>query len=106
MPEPQRDALEQAVADRVLEHLGLVVHLVPRVVELAHEPRLDQTVAADDGRRPQPAPSVSDTGRTVGATRALRGELLHHLGHRGRGEAQPAASCDGVIGSGCHSVWW
>ena len=42
------DALEQPVADRVLEHLGLVVHFVPRVAELAHEPRLDQAVAADD----------------------------------------------------------
>ena len=50
-PEALVDALEQAVADRVLEHLGLVVHLVPRVAELAHQPGLDQAVAADDGCR-------------------------------------------------------
>ena len=33
--EPLVDALEQPVAQRVLEHLGLVVHFVPGVAELA-----------------------------------------------------------------------
>ncbi len=48
--EPGVDALQQPVADRVLEHLGLVVHLVPGVAELAHEPGLDEAVPAQHGQ--------------------------------------------------------
>ncbi len=48
--EPLVDALQQPVADRVLEHFGLVVHFVPRVAELSHEPCLDEAVATDDRR--------------------------------------------------------
>ena len=106
-PEPLVDALEQSVAQRVLEHLGLVVHFVPRIAELAHQPRLDEPVAADDGGRAVLARG-GQRDRTVRAMRheALSGELLHHLGHARGGEAELAASCDGVMRSSCHSVWW
>ena len=106
--EPLVDALEQPVADRVLEHLGLVVHLVPGVAELAHQPGLDEAVAADDRCRA-----------------VLAGSRLSAIGPYGRWVTSPcaasfctisvtldgarpssAASCDGVMRSFCHSVWW
>ncbi len=45
----------------VLEHLGLVVHLVPAVVELLHQPGLDQAVPAHHRERAQGSASVSRT---------------------------------------------
>ncbi len=56
MPELLVDVVEQPVAHRVLEHLGLVVHLVPPVAVLRDEPGLDQPVPAHHARAPLRAP--------------------------------------------------
>ncbi len=75
----------------MLEDLGLVVHLVPGVAELAHEPGLDEPVAADDGCG-APLAGIAQADRTVWAVRhePLRGELLHHLGDARRSQAELA----------------
>ncbi len=49
------DAVQHAVGDRVLEDLGLVVHLVPAVAEFAHQERLHQSVSAHHRQRGTPA---------------------------------------------------
>ena len=41
------DQLGELLGDRVLEHLGLVVHAVPRHAERLGEVELDQPVMAD-----------------------------------------------------------
>ena len=45
------DALDEQVRDGVLEHLGLVVHLVPAVAEHLDEERLDEPVPPDHRER-------------------------------------------------------
>ena len=42
-----RDQLGELLGDRVLEHLGLVVHAVPRHPERLGEVQLEQPVVAD-----------------------------------------------------------
>ena len=44
-PIPRVETCHEAVGHRVLEDLGLVVHLIPPVAEFADEERLDQAVA-------------------------------------------------------------
>ena len=55
------DAVEHPVGHRVLEHLGLVVHLVPAVAELVDQERLHQPVAAHHRQRGLRPASVSVT---------------------------------------------
>jgi len=45
------NTVEHAIGHRVLEHLGLVVHLVPAVAQLANEERLHQPVPAHHRQR-------------------------------------------------------
>ncbi len=45
------DARHQPVGHRVLEYLGLVVHLVPAVAEFLDQKGLQQPVAPDHGQR-------------------------------------------------------
>ena len=46
-----RDELLELLGEDVLEHLGLVVHAVPRHVERLGEVELEQPVVADDLER-------------------------------------------------------
>ena len=49
------DPRHQPVGHRMLEHLGLVVHLVPAVTELGHQEGFQQPVASHHcQRRPPP----------------------------------------------------
>ena len=77
------DRVEQAVAHRVLEHLRFVVHLVPGVPDVLHEPGLDEAVAAHHAQGEGRA-ILRQFDRAVRpvAHEALRGELLDHLGDR------------------------
>ena len=56
--------VEHPVGDRVLEHFGLVVHLIPAVAELAHQERLHQPVSAHHRQRRAPA-GVGERDRAV-----------------------------------------
>ena len=53
----------QLLRERVLEQLGLGVHLVEREPEAVHEVELEQAVVAEDLERAAPARSVSTTPR-------------------------------------------
>ncbi len=77
------DGVQQTVTEAVLEHLGLVVHLVPAVRVLPNKPRLDEAVAAEHPQRQRTARGCQCDGaiRNVG-DELLGAELFHHFGHR------------------------
>lgn len=85
MSQARVDAFQEAIAERVLENLGFVMDFVPVVPELAHEPGLDQTVAADD-RGGARETGIGECHGSIGAVgdEPLCDEFLHHLGD-GRG---------------------
>ena len=83
------DALFESLGDEVLEALGLLVHLFHGVVEDLVEEGLDEAMMADDleraplaGRRELHAAVASRSRRGA----VPRGELLEHVGDRGRRE--------------------
>ncbi len=105
-PQAGVDALEQSVADGVLEYLGLVVHLVPAVAELLYQPGLDQPVPAHHGEGAGGAGlRQSHRHRRARATRVRRPASFFTISVTDDG-AMPsfAASTEGVIGASCHSV--
>ena len=107
VPELLVDRVEQPVAQRVLEHLGLVVHLVPAVAVLLHQPGLDEPVAAHHAQRLARArTSVSRTAPYGACSTCPAATSFFTISVTVLGASPSrAASCDGVIGSGCHSVW-
>ena len=84
------DAVQHPVGDRVLEHLGLVVHFVPAVAEFAHQERLHQPVPAHHRQRGASA-RVGQRHRAVllVVDQALIGELAD--GFRRRAGRHPDA---------------
>ncbi len=85
MAEHLGDPFLETLRDRVLEPLGLVVHLVPAVPQRLLEVGLEQPVMADHlerdpasgvGEPPSPVPSVLHQPEP--------GEPLHHARDRGR----------------------
>ena len=59
--ELRRDQLLELLGQHVLEHLGLVVHAVPRHAQRLREVQLQQAVVAQHLERDAPAPAVSFT---------------------------------------------
>ena len=92
MAEHLVDALDQTVGDRVLEPLGLVVHLAPVVAHLLDQEELDQPMAAQHVG----GEALAGLGRAharvglVGDQAAL-GQRLHHRGHRAGSDAERRA---------------
>ena len=88
--EPQLgvDAGHQPIRHRVLEHLGLVVHLVPAVAELVDQEGLQQPVPAHHRQRRSPA-RLGQGHRAVllVVDQALLGEFADRL--RGRAGRHP-----------------
>jgi hypothetical protein len=82
--------IDELIAGRVLQPLGLGVHEVPRVAEGVHEIRLDHAMPT---YRPQrhAAPLVGELHAVVSLVleQALIGEPAHHSTHRGRGDGEP-----------------
>ena len=80
--EPQLgvDAGHQAIRHRVLEHLGLVVDLVPAVAELVDEEGLQQPVPAHHRQRSSP-PGLGQGHRAIllVVDQALFGEFADRL---------------------------
>ncbi len=84
------DALEHPLGHRVLEHLGLVVHLVPAVSEFTDEEGLHEPVSAHHRQCGRP----TGFGQRHGAVllvidQTLIGELADRLRGRTRGYAEP-----------------
>ncbi len=90
MPELGVDAGQHPVGHGVLEHLGLVVHLVPAVAELADQEGLHQPVAAHHRQRGRPA-GVGQRHRAVLLVidEPLIGQLADGLRRGARGHADP-----------------
>ena len=90
----------------MLEHLGLVVHLVPAVAHLLHEPGLDEAVASHD-REGTGETGIGQAHRAVGHVRDQPGAAIFFTISVTDEGATPSrsASTFGVMGSGCHSVW-
>ena len=84
------DPLLEVLADVVLEHLGLVVDLVPGHPEGLGEERLEQPVMADH-LEGHPLPRRGQLDAPVGlvADQAELGHPLDHRRHRSRRDAEP-----------------
>ncbi|MEJ7650652.1 MAG: intradiol ring-cleavage dioxygenase [Nakamurella sp.] len=80
VPQAFIDGIEQPVGDGMFEHLGFVVHLVPAVAHLAHQPGLDQTMTSQHLQR-VPRTGSRQSDRAVGLVdhQVPGGQLLHHL---------------------------
>jgi hypothetical protein len=93
------DALFEALRDEMFEAFGLLMHLVPGIVEDLMEESFDEAMVANDlessllsgfGERYAVVLLVDDKWRL------LRGELLQHVGDGGCGDGQ----VDGDFGAG------
>ena len=84
------DAGEHPVGHGVLEHLGLVVHLVPAVAEFADEEGLHEPVPADHRQRGRPT-GVGQRHRAVLLVidETLIGQLADGLRGGARGHPDP-----------------
>src|SRR5690606_30283995 len=88
--EQRVDPLDEEGGDGVLEHLGLVVDLVPLVPEVLDAQRLDEPAAADQRPRPLPPPAGErDAAVALVVDQALVGEAPDGLGRRRRRHAHP-----------------
>ena len=90
MAEGRVDPLDQQVADRVLQRLRLVVHLIPGHPGRLDQKGLDQPVPADHFPGVTLAVLVQhDAAGPRAGQQARRCEPAQHRRHRGRGDAQP-----------------
>ena len=82
--ELHRDQLLELLGQDVLEHLGLVVHAVPRHAERLREVELEQPVVAEHLER-EVAAAVGELDAVVGPVldEAELGEALDHARRRG-----------------------
>ena len=84
------DQLLELLGEHVLEHLGLVVHAVPRHAERLAQVGLEQAVVPDDLERdPFPRTRQRDSSIRFVHCEAERCQLLHHRAGGGRRDALP-----------------
>jgi hypothetical protein len=84
------DRVQDPAADRVLEHLGVGVHLGPVEPQHAHQEGLEDAVAPHHLERAQ-APGGGESRARTRRVRHEPGrcELAEHVRHRRRGEREP-----------------
>jgi len=80
VPQPLGDALDQIVGGGAAQHLGLVLDLVPDIVERFHQERLDESPAAYDAQGELDA-CRTQRDRRVGA---VAGESVERAGSQKR----------------------